>query len=73
MIKKYALEKKTLERLAVDHNSFEIGYSSAFHMEQKLNDKALLTFLKVPQKSSDFVFIKRSDSLGSIKSTLPFR
>lgn len=55
---------KTLDRLAVDHNSFEIGYSSVFHVEQMLNDKALLTFLKVPQKSSAFEFIKRSDSLG---------
>ena len=73
MITKFALAMKTLERLAVDHNSFEIGYSSAFHVEQKLNEKALLTFLKVPQKSSAFLFIKCSDSLGSIKSTFPFR
>ena len=64
MIKKFALVMKTLDRLAVDHNSFEIGYSSVFHVEQMLNDKALLTFLKVPQKSSAFEFIKRSDSLG---------
>ena len=81
VITKFALAMKTLERLAEDLNSSSSNllftlFSLALYFMWSLsctNDQALLTFRKIPLKSSAFVFIQRSDSLGSLKSTLPFR